>query len=315
MKNTSIEWTSTVVPVAQLPESLREIAIVQDGMAWIPGHTFNSWIGCNEVPGDPACAHCYAKALMDLRFHRVEWGGPRRRTSTQYWQAPLRWNQEAEETGIRRKVFCASLADVFDWDVDQGWRNDLWELCEATPNLDKLLVTKRLGATGDREERQLSVRERIDRFLSQIPRSWKKNGFPDHVWLIVTTGTQAVLDRRLPVLKDLPVPIKGLSVEPMLERMNFHAALPGIDWVIFGGESNQISGPARALDVDWMRSGLQQCHEFGVPAFAKQLGDNIIGHPEIATPKGGDPSEWAIDLCVRQYPKKARVYTMERTRH
>ena len=48
-------------------------------------------------------------------------------------------------TERRQRVFCASLADVFDNAVDPTWREDLFSLIEATPNLDWLLLTKRIG--------------------------------------------------------------------------------------------------------------------------------------------------------------------------
>lgn len=104
--------------------------------------TFNPWIGCSKVA--PGCEHCYAEADMDKRRGRVKWGphGTRSKTSDDYWKQPLKWNRQAADgvcvdcgsplwdTGdcdcgqigathqVRRpRVFCASLADVFeDWE-------------------------------------------------------------------------------------------------------------------------------------------------------------------------------------------------------
>ena len=87
------------------------------GISWTDS-TFNPWIGCTKV--SPGCDNCYAEALMDHRMHRVQWGphGERSRTSKSNWAQPLRWEREHEaffaEHGRRRRVFCASLADVFD---------------------------------------------------------------------------------------------------------------------------------------------------------------------------------------------------------
>ncbi len=79
-------------------------------------HTFNPWIGCTKV--SPGCDHCYAKA-MDHRWGHNSWGPgkPRRRTSEAHWKKPLAWDRKAARLGIRYKVFCASLADVFDTEV------------------------------------------------------------------------------------------------------------------------------------------------------------------------------------------------------
>jgi protein gp37 len=112
-------------------------------------HTFNPWEGCQKV--GPGCDNCYAEA-RNARFgggQAVNWGpgAPRRRTSIANWQKPLAWNRAhaafLAEHGRRQRVFCASLADVFDNAVDPAWRADLFQLIEATPELDWLLLTKR----------------------------------------------------------------------------------------------------------------------------------------------------------------------------
>src|ERR1700747_3757056 len=117
--------------------------------------TFNPWIGCQKVSA--GCDRCYAETLMDARYHRVQWGphGQRVRTSAANWKLPLRWAKKAREAledfdiGMltmrpsRPRVFCASLADVFDNQAPEGARADLWGLIEDTPELDWLLLTKR----------------------------------------------------------------------------------------------------------------------------------------------------------------------------
>jgi protein gp37 len=110
-------------------------------------HTFNPWIGCTKV--SDGCKNCYAENLMDKRYGRVKWGpqGTRVRTSEANWKKPLKWNREAEAKGERHRVFCASLADVFEDKPDQPemeqWRLELLELIIKTPYLDWLLLTKR----------------------------------------------------------------------------------------------------------------------------------------------------------------------------
>ena len=106
-------------------------------------HTWNPWLGCTKV--SPGCTHCYAENLMDTRWKRVTWGrgNPRQRTSETNWRQPLVWDRAAKEAGERRKVFCASLADVFDPEAPDEWRRDLFALIERTKNLDWLLLTKR----------------------------------------------------------------------------------------------------------------------------------------------------------------------------
>src|ERR1700681_2122869 len=95
-------------------------------------HTFNPWIGCQKV--SPGCDHCYAEAMMDYRYGRVQWGphGERKRTSEGYWRQPTRWNKAAAAASERHRVFCASLADWLDNQVPASWRDDLAHQIEAT---------------------------------------------------------------------------------------------------------------------------------------------------------------------------------------
>jgi protein gp37 len=75
----------------------------------------------------------------------VKWGkGERRiRNSDEYWKKPYAWDRRAKKNGIRIKVFAASMADVFDDEVDPSWRSDFWNVVRDTPNLDWQVLTKR----------------------------------------------------------------------------------------------------------------------------------------------------------------------------
>lgn len=289
-------------------------------------HTFNPWIGCTKVA--PGCTNCYAEADMDQRRGRVKWGvnGTRSVTSTAYWRKPLKWEREAKAAGVRRRVFCASLADVFeDREELELWRANLFDVIDETPNLDWLLLTKRP--------------ENIQRMWPQIPRNkeplyvgnidqppWRHN-----VWLGTSISDQATADKGIPELlkcRDL-APVLFLSAEPLLGPIDltgqlvssdgFVSALAdgpihvsdggrGIDWVIVGGES----GPnARPCHMEWIRSLVDQCRAIGHPCFVKQLGAWPLHHGDIGDAravrrmnhaKGGDPAEWPEDLRVREFP-------------
>lgn len=104
-------------------------------------HTFNAVVGCTKVSA--ACDHCYAEGWAKRTGHPELWNGERRRTSASNWKLPLKWNREATARGQRARVFCCSLADVFDNQWEPQWRADLFRLIYATPNLDWLLLTKR----------------------------------------------------------------------------------------------------------------------------------------------------------------------------
>ena len=178
-------------------------------------HTFNGWVGCQKV--SPGCDHCFAEALMDTRFGKVQWGpdGERKLTSDANWRKPLTWNRKAAAAGERPRVFCASLADVFDNQAPEGARERLWQLIRDTPNLDWLLLTKRP--------------QNIARML---PYGWG-DGWPN-VWLGTSTENQEEYDRRWPILAKIPVVVRFVSVEPLLDRIDYFDGHEVPDWVIVG---------------------------------------------------------------------------------
>jgi protein gp37 len=209
-------------------------------------HTFNPWIGCTQVSA--GCDHCYALDLAE-RYGWARWGAkePRYRTSAANWRQPLKWERQAAARGERPRVLCASLADVFDAEVPDEWRTDLWALIRQTPHLDWLLLTKRPNL--------------IRRYL---PEDWGE-GWPN-VWLGTTVESQAQA-WRIAHLVRVPAAVRFLACEPLLGPLALDLA--GIDWVIAGGES----GPAhRPLDLEWVRSLRAQCAAAGVAFLFKQVG-------------------------------------------
>lgn len=234
-------------------------------------HTFNPWEGCQKV--GPGCDHCYAEA-RNARFsggQAINWGpgAPRRRTSAANWKKPPRWNAQAEREGRRYRVFCASLADVFDNQVPQLWRTSLFGLIHDTPHLDWLLLTKRIGNAADML--RSDPPEGID--MASLP----------NLWLGATVVNQEEADRDIPKLLAVPAHVRFLSIEPMLgpitlegmfanlQRINDGTnALEALDWVIAGGESGPHARPAHP---EWFRSLRDQCQAAGVPFLFKQWGE------------------------------------------
>lgn len=248
MKNSKIEWTH---------------------------HTFNPWIGCTKV--SPACNNCYAAVSTPARTMKIQWGAgqPRKRTSDANWREPIRWNAECAKRGVRERVFCASLADVFDNEVPQRWRQNLMSLVAETPMLDWLFLTKRVGNA----KRMLSDASMHDVALLTADDHYLP---PKNLWIGATICNQEEADRDIPKLLATPAAKWFLSIEPMLGPVDLSRWLepagldtdlglsnPGIDLVIVGGES----GPnARPMHPDWARSLRDQCQVAGVPFFFKQWG-------------------------------------------
>jgi hypothetical protein len=138
-------------------------------IAWTH-HTFSPWWGCSHV--SPGCVRCYAEVWAKRTGHDV-WGakGDRRTFPEKHWREPLAWNAAAQRAGERRRVFCASMADVFeDHPALPPERAKLWPLIEATPNLDWLLLTKRIeNVAGMAPWGGKLARERVDRNLRGEP--------------------------------------------------------------------------------------------------------------------------------------------------
>lgn len=224
----------------------------QTGIEWTD-HTFNPWWGCAHV--SPGCVNCYAETLSK-RYGNDVWGkgGKRRFFGDKHWEEPLKWNRKAESEGVRRRVFCGSMMDVFEDRPDlEEPRARLWRLIHDTPHLDWLLLTKRP--------------ENVPELAAQFMRI----GLPLNVWLGTSVEDQRRADERIPALLELPAAVHFLSCEPLLGPVNIEAwNAPGdLDWVIVGGES----GPkARPMHPEWARSLRDQCFEAGIAFFFKQWG-------------------------------------------
>lgn len=211
-------------------------------------HTFNPWTGCAKISA--GCAHCYAETLADKRFGWSEWGpqGTRTRTSDANWRGPRRWNREAQENHTKYRVFCASLADVFEDRPElKPWREELHVLIRETPNLDWQLLTKR---------------------PEQAAAYYRENPVPANAWIGTSVENRAAAKHRIETLRRIPAAIRFLSCEPLLEDLG-QLDLSGIDWVIVGGES----GPGfRPIEKPWITSIRDQCKTQGVAFFFKQWG-------------------------------------------
>jgi protein gp37 len=213
-------------------------------------HTFNPWWGCVKV--SPACKHCYAESWAK-RVGQDVWGikAERRFFGDKHWSEPLKWNAIAATAGERARVFCASMADVFEdrRDLDT-YRARLWALIEATPNLDWLLLTKR-----------------PDLVARLAP--WG-NDWPPNVWLGTTVEDQDYAEERLPHLTAIPAAVRFISAEPLLGPVDISPWGARLDWVITGGES----GPrARPSSPSWFMALMNQCMAADVAFHFKQWGD------------------------------------------
>jgi len=231
-------------------------------------HTFNPWWGCAKV--SPGCKNCYAEGMSNrhtkrLFGHESVWGihNPRGFFNAKHWQKPYEWNRKAEKAGRRDRVFCASMADVFEKHPDgetnvmmEAARFHLFQAIEATPNLIWLLLTKR-----------------PENIISMVPAEWNKFNYPKNICLMTSAEDQKRANERIRCLVNVPAVVHhGLSLEPLLGPINLKESIDGlglIDWVIVGGES----GPgARPMHPEWARDLRDQCVGADIPFFFKQWG-------------------------------------------
>lgn len=251
-------------------------------------HTFSPWGGCTRVSagcGDATGGGCYAETLAK-RFQKIHgtWGMNGRRVvaSENMWRQPLKWNRAAEKEGVRKRVFCASMADVFEDRTDLVMvRNRLFTLIGSTPMLDWLLLTKRPENVAGWEH-------------------WHRNA-----WLGVSVENQEMAEKRIPILLDLKrrydIPVAFLSVEPMLGAVDIflkgtvdiHGHFGAFDWVICGGESG---ANARPMEMSWALDLRRQCAKAGIPFFMKQ--GSAANWPDFKNFSSFPPG-----LQVREFPR------------
>jgi protein gp37 len=277
--------------------------------------TFNPWVGCTKVArprGAPsACDFCYAEKWAK-RSGQVEWGGhPRRRTTKANWRNPIKWNDGAaafyKRHQRRQRVFCASLADVFDNQVDPIWRKELFDLIRRCDQLDWQLLTKR----------PQNIRK-------MLPADWG-DGYPN-VWLGATAEDADAYKQRVRHLLRVPAEVHFVSYEPAigpLGRLDIDGLFP--HWLIIGGESGVRPDLIRLTNPQWARDAISECRRLGIAPFLKQWGTYqnnpcvVEQHKSIQHAKKFDPPTngkggGKLDgrLC-REFPATTRVQTLSAT--
>lgn len=299
---------------------------VNSSIEWCDS-TFNPWIGCTRV--SPACDDCYAARSTPARTLGVAWGAgqERRRTGAANWKQPGQWQRQAAEFqaehGRRRRVFCASLADWLDNEAPVEWLVDLLQLIHDTPDLDWLLLSKRIGNWSSR------ISEAMGYLDSQGPaattlRRWlcqwlDGDAAPRNAWLGITVANQAEADRDVPKLMDAPTVVRFLSIEPMLGAIDIRkfvwpvhpwwpAKFNSLEEAVAAGAAvtykrqalvssawaksmvkwvicgGESGHKARPMHPDWARGLRDQCAAAGVPFLFKQWGEWLPASADQSDP-------------------------------
>jgi protein gp37 len=285
--------------------------------------SFNPWIGCTKV--SHGCKNCYAEVSTPARTSKAKglplWGvdAHRQRTSAANWKLPLKWDRDAAKAGVRRRVFCASLADIFEDREDLDViRADLFDLIRRTPNLDWQILTKRPEAVLRILRRVGIATDSVD--VARMMAQWCGGDPPVNVWLGTSVEDQEMADARVSHLVNIHAVVRFLSMEPLLGPVDLERWLTthrkvtdadadapdgatvdgmtrsgndwhrvaGIHWIIVGGES----GPgARPFNVAWPRDIIAQCRRAGVAPFVKQMGAYVVGAVHERSEEFGYPGD------------------------
>ena len=298
--------------------------------------TWNPVTGCTKV--SPGCAHCYAETTAD-RFWAAQYPHvdqqtrqpvnatslpsttePRQFndvwTHTDRLDQPLRWKRP-------RRIFVNSMSDLFHEAVSDEFVDRVFAVMALCPQHVFQVLTKRAERMRDylgaNPGEQAGVRDRVLVAMQRVAGVSVAVTWPLwNVWLGVSVENQHFADERIPLLLQTLAAVRFISAEPLLGPINLRELahredwyvdaldtpdlMRRLDWVIIGGDS----GPnARPCELDWIRFLRDQCRAAGVPAFVKQLGSHSQHYQSrlfLRDRKGGDPSEWSLDLRVREWP-------------
>ena len=282
--------------------------IAPDG-ALVLGHTVNAWWGCKEV--SPECANCYAKTWAKFTGRPELWEGERWIRVEAAIRELERYARDCDRDGHPRRIFLQSMSDIFeDHPALVEPRKVLFGALERIgPRVTPLILSKR---------------------AEDAAAHAKESGWLPWAWAMMTAGTRRSLTLRAPYLRQIPAPVRGLSMEPLLEAVSVFSddeatdprvapgndvegvsyeselgrehdinTAPWVDWLIVGGESG---AKARPMDIAWVRALVAEGQAAEVPVFVKQLGSIWAREAHAKNKKGEDPAEWPEDLRVQQSP-------------
>lgn len=211
------------------------------------GWTHYSWnpiVGCSKISS--GCANCYAEEV-----------------STRFGFTSLAWSKKNEMTNVQLKpdrlkhpckviapqfVFTCSMSDMFHEAIPDTYLDDVFHTMRTlAPQHQYQVLTKRI-------ERAKEYCESVDLF-------------PQNVWIGTSVENRDAL-HRIDTLRsiDADIPIRFLSIEPLLEHLG-DVNYTKIDWCIVGGESGS---KYRAMDMEWVRDIRDQTRDQSVPLFFKQ---------------------------------------------
>lgn len=220
--------------------------------------TWNPTTGCSKI--SPGCKNCYMfrqyPRLAVMGVPGYDGGDPSEvRLMPDRIDLPQSWKKP-------RMVFVNSMSDLFHEDIPHQFILEIFFQMQSTPQHTYQVLTKR-------PERAAKFYDRVWSRRDDDPYG-RDRPLPPNVWMGVSVESQDYA-HRIDTLAEIDVPVRFVSAEPLLDTLRLSERLRDgkLDWVIVGGES----GPkARPMELDWARRIRDECNEYDVPFFLKQLG-------------------------------------------
>lgn len=277
--------------------------------------TPNPGPGCRRK--SPGCKNCFA--IMSAWQHA---GHPNPKISSVYagltvrgadgrpdWSGETRFIPERALAVLRkrkpRRLFWNSMGDLFYQGFSLEQIAFVFAVMACTPQHVHLLLTKEharmraiLTSPGFRAavQEQMAVIGATAGQISQFTLPIR------NLHLGVSAENQYWWDIRVPYLTDCRgiAGVLWVSAEPMIDAIDMAARLPGLHWIVTGGETGKLSD-IRYTELNWLIDAHRQCADADIPSWMKQTG-TLLARDLGITPPGEDLDELPPELRFRELP-------------
>jgi protein gp37 len=210
--------------------------------------------GCEHT-----CFYCYARDIATIRFPGAYRKGfdpdfhPERLDAPRNTRIPERGRiaPTPVERTAWKNCFVCSMADLFGRWVPDDWIEAVFDSCRQSPEWNYL-------------------------FLTKFPQRYEKLKFPETSWVGTTVDEQKRVANAEKAFRKIDVPVKWLSVEPMLEPIKF-TDLSMFDWVVIGGCSQTSGGPEFFPDPRWVHDLTSRAIDAGCKVYWKENVSRKVG--------------------------------------
>jgi protein gp37/ParB-like chromosome segregation protein Spo0J len=212
--------------------------------------SWNPVTGCKHD-----CSYCYARDIAtSTRMADIYPNGfePTFRSNALAAPANTKVPPGADKDARFRNVFTCSMADLFGRWVPKAWIEAVLDTVRRNPQWNFL-------------------------FLTKFPTRMAEFDIPPNAWMGTTVDLQARVANAERAFENVRCGVRWLSVEPMIEPLQFNH-LERFDWVVIGGASPSSRTPEWRPPYRWIEALVAQCDAAKVKVYFKtNLGvDNRI---------------------------------------